>query len=254
MKILPRVLAPLLLCVVLSVPAVAQTARAPQPKPHPNDDCLACHGDASADRPVLPTVFGASVHGQAGLACVDCHKDVATAELPHGEKLAPVVCATCHDQPAATYDRSVHAEARRAAPATSVAASCKDCHGTHDIRPSTDPQSRTYHLNLPATCGRCHGNADIIKRGGIAIGNVVLQFQDSIHGRALSKGGLMVAPNCSDCHGAHEIQRRSNSESLIFRANVPATCGKCHEGVEARYLDGIHGTQMRKGNTFAPVC
>src|SRR5512142_1415934 len=131
MQVLPRVLAPLLLCVVslfgfaqcvpcatrgASVPAVAQTARPPQPKPHANDDCLACHGDASADRPVLPTVFGASVHGQAGVACVDCHKDVATAELPHAEKLAPVLCATCHDSQAALYDKSVHAEARRAAP------------------------------------------------------------------------------------------------------------------------------------------
>jgi len=63
-----------------------------------------------------------------------------------------------------------------------------------------------------------------------------------------------VAPNCSDCHGAHEIQRRTSPESHIFRTNVPATCGKCHEGVQHRYEDGIHGTAMRKGNTFAPVC
>jgi hypothetical protein len=254
MKILLRVLALLSLCVLSAVDSSAQTARASQPKPHANDDCLACHGDASADRPVLPAVFSASVHGQSGVACVDCHADVATAELPHAEKLAPVACSKCHDQPAAKYDTSVHAEARRAAPATSVAASCKDCHGTHDIRPSSDPESRTYHLNLPRTCGRCHGNPDIIKRGGIAIGNVVQMFQDSIHGRALAKGGLVVAPNCSDCHGAHEIQRRTNPESHVFRANVPATCGRCHEGVKARYLDGIHGAQMAKGNTFAPVC
>jgi nitrate/TMAO reductase-like tetraheme cytochrome c subunit len=262
MKIAHCVFAALVLCGLSSVPALAQfqqvppkaAAAAAAPTPHANDDCLACHGDPSADRAVSPTVFAASVHGQAGIGCVDCHKDVATAELPHAERLAPVGCATCHDQPAAQYERSVHAEARRAAPATSVAASCKDCHGTHDIRPASDPESWTYHLNLARTCGACHGNADIIKRGGIRIGNVLLQFQDSIHGRALARGGLMVAPACTDCHGAHDVRRRTSAESRIFRTNVPATCGKCHEGVEHRYEDGVHGTSVRNGNTFAPVC
>ena len=55
-----------------------------------------------------------SVHGQAGLACVDCHADLATAtDFPHAEKLAPVHCATCHEAAAADYATSVHAEARR---------------------------------------------------------------------------------------------------------------------------------------------
>ena len=53
--------------------------------------------------------------------------------------------------------------------------------------PSKDPDSPTYHLNLPATCGRCHGNAEIIRKGRIAIGDVVAQFQDSIHGQALAR-------------------------------------------------------------------
>ncbi len=254
MRTANSLLAALVFCGLSSVTVFAQTARPTVPKAHANDDCLACHGDPSADRPVLPAVFGASIHGQSGVNCVDCHRDVATAELPHAGKLAAVTCATCHDQPAAQYDRSVHAEARRAAPATSVAASCKDCHGTHDIRPAVDPESHTYHLNLAATCGKCHGNPDIIKRGRIRIGNVVQLFQDSIHGLALTKAGLMVAPACTDCHGSHQILRKSNSGSRIFRTNVPATCGKCHEGVQHRYEDGIHGTAMRSGNTFAPVC
>ncbi len=248
-------------CVLFSAPVLAQSAqRAPRkpaaaaPAPHTNDDCLGCHADGAAGPPVSPGTFASSIHGQAGIGCVDCHKDVATADLPHPEKVAAVNCGACHDQPAAKYEQSVHAEARRAAPATSVAATCKDCHGTHDIRPSGDPESRTYHLNLPGTCGACHGTADIIKRGGIAIGNVVAKFQDSIHGRALTRAGLTVAPACTDCHGSHDIRRKSNPESHVFRTNVPATCGKCHEGVEHRYEDGIHGQLVRAGNTFAPVC
>jgi hypothetical protein len=265
MKVALRILATLLLAALSSVPLAAQSAapRAPRPKAgaaaaapqrHANDDCLACHGDGAAGPAVAPGVFAGSIHGQSGIGCVDCHTDVAVADLPHPEKLARVNCAACHEAPAAQYEQSVHAEARRAAPQTSVAASCRDCHGTHDIRPAADPESRTYHLNLPGTCGACHGNADIIKRGGIKIGNVVQMFQDSIHGRALAKGGLMVAPACTDCHGSHDVRRKTDAGSRIFRTSIPATCGKCHEGVQHRYEDGIHGKAMRDGNTFAPVC
>jgi hypothetical protein len=253
MKLAHYLVAALVLAGLSSAPVFAQASKAAKPPaPHVNDDCLMCHGDASADRPVPAVTFVASVHGQASVACVDCHTDVATADLPHAATLAPVVCATCHPEPAAKYEGSVHAAARRAG--TTVAASCKDCHGTHDVRRSSDPESRTNHLNLPQTCGHCHGNPEIIRRGGIKIGNVFRQFQDSIHGQALAKSGLVVAPNCSDCHGTHEIQKSASPESHIFRTNVPATCGKCHQGVQQRYEGGIHGTQMRSGNRFAPVC
>ena len=225
-----------------------------------NDECLACHGDPTAagangrSVDVSPDKFGASIHGQSGITCVGCHADLAGAvEFPHAEKLAPVACSTCHDAAGAKYDTSVHAEARRAS-TDSVAAACKDCHGTHEIRASSDPESPTYHLNLPATCGRCHGNADIIRRGRIAIGDVVTQFQDSIHGQALSKSGLMVAPDCKDCHNAHDIKRKTDRSSTVFRTTVPATCGKCHEGIERRYLGGVHGDAMAKGRPDAPVC
>ncbi len=235
---------------------VAQAA----PKPPSNDDCLACHGDASAagaggrSVAVLPDKFGASIHGLSGVACVDCHADLAKAtEFPHAEKLAPATCVTCHAQAAALYDVSVHAEARRAQ-AQSVAAACKDCHGSHEIKPVSDPESPTHHLNLPATCGRCHGNAEIIRKGRIAIGDVVAQFQDSIHGQALAKSGLTVAPNCKDCHHAHDIRRRTDPASPVYRTSIPAMCGKCHQGIERRYQAGVHGDALAKGRPDAPVC
>jgi hypothetical protein len=247
-------------CLVAAAALAQKPATPATPKAPTNDDCFACHGDASATGAngrsiaVLPDKFGASIHGQAGIACVGCHADLATTtDFPHPEKLAPVVCATCHPDAAAKYDESVHAQARRAS-AQSVAAACKDCHGTHDIRPSSDPDSPTNHFNLPATCGHCHGNAEIIRRGRIAIGNVVAQFQDSIHGQALYKSGLSVAPDCTDCHGAHDIRRKSDPASKVFRSTIPGTCGKCHEGVERRYLTGVHGEALSKGRPDAPVC
>ena len=247
-------------CLVAGTALAQKPAASAAPKPPTNDDCLACHGDESAKGAngrsvaVLPDKFGASIHGQSGIACVDCHADLAkTTDFPHPEKLEAVGCGTCHDAAAAKYDVSVHAEARRAT-AQSVAATCVDCHGKHDIRTSKDPDSPTYHLNLPATCGRCHGNAEIIRKGRIAIGDVVAQFQDSIHGQALSKSGLMVAPDCKDCHNAHDVKRRTDPASPVFRTSVPATCGKCHEGVLRKYQAGVHAEALAKGRPDAPVC
>ena len=228
-----------------------------QPKPPSNDDCLMCHGDKDAKRadnsPVFVDAqkFGASKHQV--LACVDCHADLATLkDFPHPDKLAKVSCATCHDQPQEQYAKGIHGVARQNG--KSLAATCSDCHGMHDIMGAADPASPTNHLNLPTTCAKCHGNADIIKRGNIQIGNVATLYHDSIHGKALEKSGLLVAPSCSDCHGNHEIRRKTDPESRVFRTNVPVTCGKCHAGIKQHYDQSIHGTQMAAGNAKAPVC
>jgi nitrate/TMAO reductase-like tetraheme cytochrome c subunit len=236
-------------------PAPANSAAA-TPAPPSSEDCLACHDDDSLKRgdgtsiAVHKAAFADSVHGS--MSCVDCHADLAHAELPHPEKLQKVDCATCHPDEVAQYTRSAHAAAR--AGGSEVAATCVNCHGKHDIRPSKDPQSRTYHLNIAATCDACHGNKDIIARGHIAIGDVATPFADSIHGKALSRAGLLVAPTCSDCHGPHDIRRKSDPASHVSRANTPSTCGRCHEGIAQQFGGGIHAAMLVKGNNGAPAC
>jgi len=232
-----------------------KAAAAPIPAPT-NDDCLACHDDPSAvagdgrSISVTAATFADSVHGP--LSCTDCHADLAHAEFPHPEKLAKVDCAGCHPDPVADYDKSVHAEARKAGNA--AAATCTDCHGKHDIRSSSDKLSPTYALNLPNMCGKCHGDAKIIKAGGIKIGDVFAKYHDSIHGKALEKSGLVVSAKCTDCHGNHEILRKTDPQSSVYRANIPATCGKCHDGIKALYASGIHGSKLAEGDPKVPVC
>ncbi len=247
------------LLALLAFAAVTGPARAEQSAPQPpaNDDCLACHGEADAKRAsgtpifVAAQAFAASIHGP--LACVDCHQALATlTEFPHPDRLAPVNCAACHDAAQTKYTGGVHGVARH--DGKTLAATCADCHGTHDIRPSTDPTSRTHHLNLPQTCARCHGNADIIRRGRIEIGDVAAKYHDSIHGHALEKSGLIVAPSCVDCHGNHDIKRKNDPASLVFRANIPATCGKCHAGIRQHYDESIHAAALKAGDPRAPVC
>lgn len=244
----------------LTVGVTAQQRPGPPTAPPDNDTCLACHSDtslvSSAGRKlgVDGPKFDASIHGNLGLACVDCHTDLrTTADFPHAETLARVDCTTCHDTTVAAYNLSIHAGARRA-DAASVAATCVDCHSSHEILSAKDPASMTYALNLPATCSRCHGDPAIISQGHIAIGNVADMYKDSIHGRAISRSGLLVAANCTSCHGSHDIRQKSDPESRVHRANIPATCGTCHEGIQAKYGGGVHGAALGRGSLTAPVC
>jgi hypothetical protein len=251
----------LLVTAALAAPVFAQRAAKPAAVPAPdNATCLACHGDPAATADggrsiaVDETKFGASIHGALGLACVACHTDLArTKDFPHAPKLSPVACVTCHEAAAAAYEKSIHAAARRQN-AGSVAAKCVDCHSAHEIRQAKDPESRTYPLNLPATCSRCHGDPKIIAAGHIRIGNVAGLYKDSIHGRAVSRSGLLVAANCTSCHGSHDIRPRSDPESRVNRANLTSVCGACHEGIKTQYDAGVHGAALARGTPNAPTC
>ncbi len=246
----------------------ARDGRAAAPPPTPgspgpqasSDVCLVCHGDAGAvsasgtSIAVDETKFTESVHGLLGMGCVDCHTDLADFEnFPHAERLEPVACGMCHDGAVAEFDLSIHAGARRQN-AASVAATCVDCHTAHEIRPKDDPDSTTYALNLPTTCARCHGNADVIAAGGIAAGDVASLYRDSVHGRALTRSGLLVSANCTSCHGSHDIREKADPGSRVNHANVPATCGSCHEGILRVYQTGAHGSGLASGNGQAAVC
>jgi hypothetical protein len=241
--------------------AAARAASKPVPAAPTNADCLACHEDPSLEASggrkvgVAPPAFEASVHGQAGLACIDCHADLATTtDFPHPERLRPVDCSSCHGEAVEQYRSGIHGQSRAKSPG-GLAATCVDCHGSaHEVRTAKDPQSPTYHFNLPKTCGRCHGDTEIIQKAGIAAGNVPVVFHDSIHGKALNESGLLVAPTCATCHGHHDIRRKTDEGSRVARQNIPATCGSCHAGIKSHYDEGVHAAAVRGGNLKAAVC
>jgi cytochrome b subunit of formate dehydrogenase len=220
-------------------------------------ECLACHSDQTLTTDVngrkVSLYIDAdkmkqSVHGGT-FACVDCHKDVKSS--PHAETPAKVECATCHAEEQTAYQHSYHATARK--PDGSTPATCSDCHGdAHTILPATDPKSTVYHSNIPATCGACHGQKFLMESTGNSAQQFV-NYQESVHGRAVANGSQQAAV-CTDCHGAHDILPANDAKSLINKFNVPATCGRCHAGVQTEYVQSIHGQAIARGNTLAPVC
>lgn len=208
------------------------------------EQCLACH-----DEQVEAGKFAASAH--AAFGCAACHADIEA--FPHPANVAHPDCVTCHADVVATYQESVHGQAR--AEGVQEAAGCADCHGSpHGIRKARDPSSSVYHLNLPRTCGACHGDPELAQRHGIRVKNAYQLYMDSIHGRALSKSGLLVAANCSSCHGFHGIRRSDDPASKVYRPNIPSTCGSCHAGLLPDYFEGIHGRAVKAGGLAAPVC
>lgn len=250
-KALPAIAWIAVAVLLTSFPALAATSSGA-------DTCLMCHSDKDAKGSggnsitVEPTAFTQSVHGQAQLACTACHQDVSAQNLPHAEKLKPVNCATCHEKQVAEYTNTVHGKARK--DGNTVAASCTDCHGKHDIRRAGDPASRTNHANLESTCGKCHGNDVIVQKAHLPGGNIVSQFHDSIHGKALKGAAQSAAPTCTNCHGAHTIQAKDDPNSRTNRARIPDTCGTCHGDVKTAFNKSQHGKLRHEGNLAAPGC
>ncbi len=219
--------------------------------------CLSCHGVQGLERTekgksvslyVNKEVLSGSAHG--GLECTACHSDIST--IPHPSQLQPVQCSVCHTDAAKVYGGSVHGKAYTKG--DREAATCSKCHGSHNILPAKNPDSRVYPLNLPRTCGVCHGDPELAKRHRIPVANAYQLYMDSIHGRALTKSGLLVAANCSSCHGSHLILPASDPNSAVHKTKVPETCGQCHAGILRLYEMSIHGQLTKAGSPAAPVC
>jgi hypothetical protein len=145
------------------IAAAVPTAAAPIPQTDVKT-CLVCHDDAelksSAGAPVYVagTAFAASVHGRAGVGCVGCHGDLKDVEdFPHPGGLKSVNCAGCHPAYARATAGGVHGTASPRLAAAPVL--CKNCHGYHEVVPSSEPASPMNRSLRPSTCGKCHAGA-----------------------------------------------------------------------------------------------
>ena len=80
--------------------------------------------------------------------------------------------------------------------------------------------SPVFKLNLPQTCAKCHSNQKLTAEYRIGNSHAAANYLDSIHGQALLKMGLIVAPSCNDCHGVHDIKRSVDESSRTNHANI----------------------------------
>jgi len=217
--------------------------------------CGRCHGqkflmesNGQSAQPFLS--YQESVHGRAvengsqkAAVCTDCHGSHEI--LPANEQASPIykfnvpaTCGKCHADVQKTFMASIHGQGM--ARGNKLAPDCTDCHGIHSIKQHTDPNAPVAAGNVSRDiCARCHEGVRLSQEFGLP-GQRVSSYFDSYHGLA-TQGGSLVAANCSSCHGVHDILPSSDSNSSINRANLDATCGKCHKGVTQKFtLTRVH--------------
>jgi cytochrome b subunit of formate dehydrogenase len=236
---------------------VLAAADAKSPVNHDNIPvtCGRCHGqkflmESNGQSGQTFVSYQQSVHGLAiekgskkAAVCTDCHG--AHEILPANDAKSPIykfnvpaTCGKCHGAIQQTFVESIHGQA--IARGNGLAPVCTDCHGIHTIKAHIDPNSSVSEQNIArTTCARCHEGVRLSQEFGVA-GNRVSTYLDSYHGLA-SEGGSEVVANCASCHGVHNIYPSSDPRSTVNRANLDATCGKCHQGVTQKFtLTKVH--------------
>lgn len=208
------------------------------------ETCGKCHSD-------IVTHYLKSSHGNALLTgvkgapfCTDCHgehsiKAITNKESKVSRQHEEDVCLKCHlDNPDVKklvspstafikdYDMSVHGKAMKAGKTN--AATCSDCHGSHDMKKGSDPTSFVAKTNIAETCGKCHSQVEAT-------------YKESQHGKALANG-VTSSATCTDCHGEHTILPHNDPKSPIASINISGkVCTPCHSSVKLTQKYGIPG-------------
>jgi len=220
-----------------------------------SESCLICHGDFALFEAKGPdrkyyyidrAVFGRSVHFELG--CIGCHEpmrvgvharrikgevtDEETEGLQKKELLNLRTCEGCHFEEHSQYRQSVHGLAALR-DGVAEAPLCVDCHGSHYILPSADPQAHTNPSNVPVLCDGCHGDSLINAKFGLNP-EVVASYGESFHGKKEALGARRM-PVCISCHGVHLIYPVDDERSMVNDANISRTCGQCHPGAERSF-------------------
>ncbi|HRX86242.1 MAG TPA: cytochrome b/b6 domain-containing protein [Phycisphaerae bacterium] len=211
--------------------------------------------------------------------CWDCHghHDIlrVTDQRSHVHPVnLPHTCMKCHTNInilrkhnvlrgdfVKIYESSVHGRATTEK-GIYLSATCNDCHSANDAsgKPSAhrilsprDPESSTYHFNIPDTCGKCHKS-------------ITNDYWEGIHGQFVARGEL-DAPVCTTCHGEHGIVPSDDPRSPVNPIHVAEeTCAPCHEsavmnakfglpgGRLASYIDSYHGLKSKAGDATVANC
>ena len=223
-------------------------------------ECSGCHGAGKT----LPNLggeqfhkdahqaVGASIHskpkadGKPSAACVDCHTvkgDMSTI-LPSSNPKSTVnhanlsqTCGACHEQATKTFHDSIHGSLIDKG--DKKAASCADCHTSHNVLPANDPNSTMNRLNSHNMCAKCHTD-------------IVPAFESSSHFAALTSGNK-DAPSCTSCHTAVSHQKAPMS-LRDFNLQMIENCSSCHKQQAPTYRDTFHGQATALGFKPAASC
>ncbi len=124
------------------------------------DLCGNCHAKQRA-------AYEKSVHGDEVIwknntraaVCSDCHRphEVGRPATDSAKLAITQNCGNCHANSLKSYTQTYHGQINRLGYAHT--AKCFNCHGSHTIQRTTDPQSKVHPDNRLKTCQQCHAGA-----------------------------------------------------------------------------------------------
>jgi hypothetical protein len=222
-------------------------------------DCMRCHEredvHASKDgRSLFVRADDLSHSRHSKTACSQCHSEVNASRVRPCETITRKVdCTACHAEIGQQYQVSMHG--KLVAKNDPNGPTCKECHGTHAVRGKLEPVSPTFATNIPRLCAQCHreGKKAAMRYTG-GQHEIIEHYTESIHGKGLMKSGLTVTATCTNCHTAHSVLPKADPASSVNPKNVPATCGRCHHGIEEQFEQSIHFLKVGKTDKELPIC
>lgn len=216
----------------------AHVARPPQNRREmaiaSSEACKKCHFANYKD--TLDSVHRAKIAAGRleGAVCSDCHgaHDVSSPGDPR-TKISQT-CSTCHKAIADAFVKSVHGASL--ASGSEDAPTCTDCHKSHAI---ADARAGAFQLKTHELCGNCHTNEKLMAKYKLSTAVLQTYLQD-FHGTTvkLQQGDPKAKPVvalCTDCHGVHDIAKVRDANSPVLKANLLATCQKCHPDAKANF-------------------
>lgn len=192
--------------------------------------CKNCHEEEAAETAKDVHGKGCASGDEMSPSCCTCHgghdiKPLNSPESRFSHQNQPDTCGKCHGGDKLTtkehsiykrnlvtrYKSSVHWQALNEG---KRAASCTDCHGSHNILPSGYQESGVSRANEANSCLKCH------RLEGIA-------FWDGPHGDALKHGNNDV-PTCTTCHGDHDMASLRVRDGVAKQWAATQVCIWCH--------------------------
>lgn len=234
----------------------------PEAMPHAENiqevKCISCHQKELTKHTFHPQIIKSMGNGKSSdTSCKNCHgiHDVVSLNNPKSKwnkNNLTTSCSNCHKEETQQYLASNHGSAFKDGDKT--APDCITCHKSPITTSAFGDNKADKKITQEKLCLSCHLDDDDVKKRTTPSAGFIHAYDKSVHGLALHKDKNGDAASCIDCHESHDILKPTNSQSSVYRINIPNTCGKCHSSIKNEYLESIHGQLVAKGNSDAPSC
>ncbi len=244
-------------------------------------NCHTSHNILSHENP------DSSIHrDNIAQTCIQCHRQIEKVHIkvirselwekkPH-EIPACIDCHAPHIIRQVFYEEEVFSDK-----------ACMSCHNDEKLYKEVDGEKVSLYVNADDishsvhnenSCIKCHTNVSIVRDPvclnsgtvdcSMCHAEQVEDYQISYHSQSRAQGN-QNAPYCTDCHGDHAIQSKTDVRSPIFIRNIPELCGRCHQkgqeeaiayqghehDVLEKYTMSIHGKALyESGLMVTAVC